>query len=463
MPKNNTALPTLISVFFFWGFVAASNTVLIGIFKDNFSLSQFQSQLVDLAFYGAYFFGSLVYFVWSKSQGDPLNKMGYKKGLSVGLIISAIGSACFIPAANLASYPLMLGGLFVVGLGFALQQIVANPFVIALGSPSTGAHRNNLAGAVNSLGTTIGPLLVSYAIFGVIVSNAAVSFDITKVRIPYTILAVAFVLVAGLIYYSKLPDIKTETDTTKGLGALQFPQLIWGMVGIFFYVGTEVTIQSNLPALGKQIAGLNTQDVVHLISLYWGCLMVGRWAGALTVFNLSKLTYNFLLTGVPLLAYGLIVLVNWIKGSPLIDFLCFSPFVVFAILMFYLSGNKPIRTTILFTISGMACMLGGLVLDGLSAMYFFIAGGLFCSVLWPCIFSLSIAGLGKYTTQGSSLLIMMILGGAVLPPVQGLLADASSIQSSYIVPLLGFGVLCLYGFRVRASLKKQGINYDAEL
>ncbi|TXC81693.1 sugar MFS transporter [Luteibaculum oceani] len=462
MASNNKALSTLITVFFFWGFVAASNTVLIGIFKENFNLSQFESQLVDLAFYGAYFIGSLIYFILSKTSGDPLNKIGYKRGLILGLVISALGSFCFIPAAKLGSYPLMLGGLFVVGLGFALQQIVANPFVIALGEAKTGSHRINLAGAINSLGTTIGPLLISYAIFGAI--TASVDVSISKVQIPYTILAVAFLLVGLFIYRSNLPEVKSETDTTKGLGALSYPQLIWGMVGIFVYVGTEVTIQSNLPALCKELSGLETKDSVHLISLYWGCLMVGRWAGSVQVFKPSAKWKYPLFIAAPFLAYALVVIVNLIKGSPIDDFLSFLPFIMGAILMFIATNNKPARTMFVFGLLGAACMTAGLIASGMMAAYFFIAGGLFCSVLWPCIFSLSLAGLGKYTTQGSSLLIMMILGGAIIPPIQGAIADnLDHIQASYMVPLIGFLILALYGSFVQKALVKQGIDYDQEI
>ena len=460
--KTNSSLVTLICVFFFWGFVAASNTVLIGIFKENFNLSQFESQLVDLAFYGAYFIGSLIYFLWSKSAGDPLNKIGYKKGLVIGLAISALGSFCFIPAANMESYPLMLGGLFIVGLGFALQQIVANPFVIALGSESTGSHRINLAGAINSLGTTIGPLLVSYAIFGAIISNTDVGLG--QVKVPYTILAIAFLVFGLIIAFSKLPEVKTESDTTKGLGALGYKQLIWGMLAIFVYVGTEVTIQSNLPALAETLMGLKTSDSVHLISLYWGCLMVGRWAGSVQVFSPSKKWKFPLLVVTPMLAYTLIIVVNVIKGSPITDFLAFTPFVIGAVVMFLVTLNKPAKTMQLFGICGAACMDIGMLMSGATAAYFFIAGGLFCSVLWPCIFSLSLAGLGKFTTQGSSLLIMMILGGALIPPIQGAVADAiGSLQYSYFIPLIGFAILSLYGFRVQRILKDQSIDFDAEI
>jgi FHS family L-fucose permease-like MFS transporter len=451
--SNNTALITLISVFFFWGFVAASNTVLIGLFKKSLTLTQFQSQLVDLAFYAAYFIGSLVYFLFSYSMGDPLNKIGYKKGLILGLIISAIGALGFVPAANTHSFILMLSSLFIVGLGFALQQIVANPYVIALGSPETGSHRINLAGGINSLGTTIGPLLVSFAIFGNIDGENATSMGIDGVKLPYIILSAAFILFAILLGVSKLPPVTNNETIEKNMGALKYPQLLLGMLAIFIYVGVEVSIQSNLPALmeNANILGLPHTQTIHFISLYWGSLMIGRWAGAISAFKLSKTLKNILITAMPLLAYSVILIVNYIKGSPIIDLLYYFPFILILVAGFYMSAQKPAKTMMLFGGMASILMIIGILSSGKIALYAFISGGLFCSVMWPCIFSLSLAGLGKYTNQASSLLIMMILGGAIIPPLQGIFADLTNICFLY---------LSFYGWKVRSILKKQGIDYD---
>ena len=196
MQKTPSSFYLLISFFFFWGFVAASNTILIPLFKQHFQLSQSQSQLIDSAFYVAYGVGSLIYFLWSVIAGDPLNKIGYKKGLILGLLISAAGTLVFLPAAQSNSFSLMLLALFLVAFGFALQQIVANPYVIALGSPETGAHRNTLAGGINSFGTTIGPLIVGFAIFGNVGKSANVGIE--AVKTPYLILGMAFILFALL-------------------------------------------------------------------------------------------------------------------------------------------------------------------------------------------------------------------------------------------------------------------------
>src|SRR6187397_1545576 len=203
---NTRSLPILVSVFFFWGFVAASNDILIPVFKKAFNLSQSQSQLVSVAFYVAYTIGSLIYFGISKIiGGDLVNRIGYKNGISIGLLISALGTLLFYPAANTGSYTLMLSGLFIVGLGFSLQQIVANPLAIIMGDPKTGSQRLTMAGGVNNFGTTIGPLLVSFAIFGSVSASTNVA-DITAVKIPYLILGAVFILAAIIFKFSSVPN-----------------------------------------------------------------------------------------------------------------------------------------------------------------------------------------------------------------------------------------------------------------
>jgi FHS family L-fucose permease-like MFS transporter len=455
------------SVFFFWGFVAASNTVLIPLFKRHFHLMQWQSQLVDFAFYIAYTVGSLVYFIVSVNAGDPLNRIGYKKGLILGLCISALGALGFVPAAGLESYPLMLASLFVVALGFALQQIVANPYVIALGSPETGAHRASLAQGINSFGTMIGPLLLSYAIMGSIAGARDVGLD--AVRMPYLILCGAFLAFALVLAFSPLPPVTGAETMRRDLGALRHPQLVLGMIAIFVYVGTEVSIQSNLPELMRQpfMLGLEHGDTVHFVSLYWGSLMIGRWTGAIGVFAPSRRLRGLLTVGVPLVAYAVLLGVNAIKlgatGHPerMADLYGYAPFVFILIGGFFLAAQRPARTMMLFGAMAAVMMAVGLMTEGKLSLYAFISGGLFCSVMWPCIFALSIAGLGKYTNQGSSLLVMMILGGALLPPMQGYLADWIHIHTSYIVPLLGFIYLAFYGWKVGRVLRARGIDYDA--
>jgi FHS family L-fucose permease-like MFS transporter len=463
MQKTNSSFVTLITVFFFWGFVGASNGILIPLKKEKFLLTQFQSQLVDLAFYMSYAVGSLIYFFTSRATGDPIDKIGYKKALILGLLISSIGALLFIPAANLLSYPLLLAALFVIGLGFALQQIVANPFVINFGAKETGSHRLNLAGGLNSFGTTIGPVILSYALFGNISGPVVASNGLSAVKIPALILFGLFILCATILWFSKLPTVNSSEKLDKDLGALKYPQLTLGMVAIFVYVGVEVTIQSNLGALLQmpEIKGIDHTKISHFISLYWGSLMIGRWTGALTVFNFSKTTKLIMQIITPFLAFAVIYGINYLRGSQVDDYLYYIPYICIASVLFIFSGDNPARTLLVLSLTACLMMIIGLVSTGNLALYSFISGGLFCSVMWPCIFALAINGLGKYTNQGSSLLVMMILGGAIIPPLQGILVDLLNPQISYIVTVFCFAYLAWYAFKVKSIFKKQGIEFQS--
>lgn len=463
MQKTNSSFVTLITVFFFWGFVGASNGILIPLFKEKFLLTQFQSQLVDLSFYMSYAVGSLIYFFTSRATGDPIDKIGYKKALILGLLISSIGALLFIPAANLLSYPLLLAALFVIGLGFALQQIVANPFVINFGAKETGSHRLNLAGGLNSFGTTIGPVILSYALFGNISGPVVASNGLSAVKIPALILFGLFILCATILWFSKLPTVNSSEKLDKDLGALKYPQLTLGMVAIFVYVGVEVTIQSNLGALLQmpEIKGIDHTKISHFISLYWGSLMIGRWTGALTVFNFSKTTKLMMQIITPFLAFAVIYGINYLRGSQVDDYLYYIPYICIASVLFIFSGDNPARTLLVLSLTACLMMIIGLVSTGNLALYSFISGGLFCSVMWPCIFALAINGLGKYTNQGSSLLVMMILGGAIIPPLQGILVDLLNPQISYIVTVFCFAYLAWYAFKVKSIFKKQGIEFQS--
>jgi len=554
--NNNSALYTLVSVFFFWGFIAASQGVFIPFCKTYFSIDQFQSQLVDFAFYGAYYVGALILFIWSSQSGkDILNNWGYKRGIIYGLIISAFGALIMVPSVNGAEFGqtqvfyYVLIVLFIIGLGFSLQQTAANPFAVSLGDPATGSNRLNLAGGINSFGTTIGPLLIAFLIFG----SAPISgtelneliktggIQLNTIQLLYLGVAGLFLAVAVFFYISKsLPDTRTEDSfkpaakaknmlilltiimivcfglifytyaegfdlmsgkelensrlilslislmavfiliyyaykkaqtNSDGWGALQYPQLGLGMLAIFTYVGVEVTIQSNLGELLKNVSDsvnnlnslglevMNDSQIAKYISLYWGGLMIGRWTGSITVFNPSKNMKKILLCIVPFLAFGVIIAVNQISGNPITsnEILIFSFIIFIQIIGFYLAKDNAVTTMKIFSLFGVIAMLIGVFASGKIALFAFLTGGLFCSIMWPCIFSLSINGIGKYTSQGSSFLIMMILGGAIIPPVQGKLADIFTIQDSYWVAVLCFAFLLMYSFLIQKILAKQNL------
>ena len=578
---NYPALYTLITVFFFWGFIAAGNNIFIPFCKSYFSLDQFQSQLVDFAFYTAYYIGALLLFALGNASGkDVVGKWGYKKSIVYGLLFSALGAGAMIVAVEANLYAGMLVGLFIVALGFSLQQTAANPFAILLGDPKTGASRVNLGGGINSLGTTIGPLIVAFALFGsakTISDDKIKSLGLDKVVLLYIGVGFLFIAAAALFYFSKkvptgianepiekankalrtlvvmtillavmftpvFNSYKTEeakkietleydlsvANTEKafnslkemtgneigaykaklekkqaeltilkkdieqfrmywltgallvviggllfsytaaqkkaeGWGAMQYPQLVLGMLAIFTYVGVEVAIGSNLGELLKleEFGSLQSSDIAPYVSMYWGSLMIGRWAGAISVFNLQGMKRTIALIVVPLLAFAIILGINIISGKDMKPLYYYVICVVLQIAAFFWSKDKPARTLMIFGTFGIAAMVIGLMSTGTIAIYAFLAGGLACSIMWPAIFSLSIIGLGKYTSQGSAFLVMMILGGGIIPPLQGKLSDIIGIHQSYIVAVVCFAYLTLFAILVKGILKKQNIDVDA--
>ena len=530
---------TLITVFFFWGFVAASNGIFIPFCKTHFQLDQFQSQLVDAAFYGAYFFGSLILYILSSLSGvDILNKIGYKNGIIYGLLISVIGAIAmaFISTSEGATFAMVLIAFFAIALGFSLQQTCAQPFAIALGAPETGAHRLNLAGGINSIGTLLGPLIVSVVLFGGLAEGEKKA-TLGNIETLYIILAVLFTAVAIFFGVSKLPRVTSDEKIEKspkamliliiisvptfvlifmnewvvkhfgeaaksflivatlvitiGLlfysmaaskknksrwGAMQYPQLVLGMIAIFVYVGVEVTVQSNMGALLRlpDFGGLEERYISPYISLYWGSLMIGRLTASVTVFNLKKSTKRILTVIVPFVGFGLVLLVNVLRGSAVDNLYVYAFCVAFLVIAFFFANEKPVAMLLVVSVMATIAMLIGLFTEGDTAMFAFISGGLFCSVMWPCIFALAVAGLGKYTAQGSAFLIMMILGGAIIPPLQGAICDFDKINPegimntsythfSYIVPVLCFAYLAVHALTSKRVLKSQGIDFDQQI
>ena len=542
--SNNSALYTLITVFFFWGFIGASNGIFIPFCKAKFSLDQFQSQLIDFAFYGAYYIGALLLFIFSSiAKKDILNGWGFKKGIIYGLSISTLGAVLMILAVTQGSYLFILGALFIVALGFSLQQTSAQPFAASLGEPHSASSRLNLAGGINSLGTTIGPIVVSIALFGVIAGVNIEEYaqrpdSLDSMRILYVFVGGLFLLAAALFHFSKkLPSGKSDStfetankamttliaitviliaifayifsryeepefitrfienkekdylglaltvstllivvvgllfaNTTaqknpEGWGAMKYPQLVLGMLALFAYVGVEVTIGSNLgellvtPAFGS----ISGPALSPYMSMYWGSLMIGRWAGAITVFNPSSQLKKVLLIVVPYIAFGVVLAANAISGQDVTPLYAYAFVILFQITGIFLGKDQPSRTLMIFGIMGMTAMLIGLFTTGTIAIFAFMSGGLFLSIMWPSIFSLAIAGLGKYTSQGSAFLVMMILGGGIIPPLQGKLADIIGIHTSYFIPVLCFAFIAFYGWKVIRILEKQGIGKQIEV
>ena len=452
--KNVGALITLISIFFFWGFVAASNDILIPVFKKALDLSQFESQLISFAFYVAYTIGSILYFVISGlMKKDILNAIGYRNGLALGLVISAVGTLLFIPASNNASFILLISGLFIVGLGFSLQQIAANPLAIQMGDPSKGNIRLSLAGGINNVGTTIGPIIVSFAIFGGM-SGGDTTLNLEAVKTPYLVLGAAFLIAAVVFKFSKVPDYigdKTEKQSVSILETITYPQVVLGMIAIFLYVGVEVATASNLPEFMKQKLAVSENSVAPYVSLFWASLMIGRWTSAAGAFDLGERAKSILGLILPFAAFGIFLVANLIAGTNVEVFYPYLGVVVLLVIADKLSQGNPAKQLLLYSILGICALIIGIFASGMISVFAFISVGLFCSTLWPCIFTLAINGLGEKTNTASSLLIMMIMGGGFISTAQGALASDNllGIQNSYWIGVVCFLYLAFYAYRMR--------------
>ncbi|RZK63496.1 MAG: MFS transporter, partial [Pedobacter sp.] len=334
------------------------------------------------------------------------------------------------------SFPLMLSGLFIVALGFSLQQTVANPLAIALGPIKTGSQRLTLAGGINNFGTTIGPLIVSFAIFGS-AANASSDISIESVKVPYLILGVAFIAVAIFLKLSSLPDRPALVEATTDEGgkkgsALKYPQLVLGMIAIFVYVGVEVSTASNLPAYMEKDLGFALHDIAPYISLYWASMMIGRWTGAVEAFTDNVSTQKILRFIAPYLAFGIFLAVNAIADHDLAPFYVYGLIILVLIIADMASKGNPARMLLIFSAIGILALLIGMFTTGMVSVYAITSVGLFCSTLWPCIFTLAVSGLGKHTSQGSSFLIMMIMGGGIISWLQGAVSEYTGIQYSYV-------------------------------
>ena len=455
--KKNYSLPFafLTMLFFMWGFITCLNDILIPHFKSIFVLSYFQSMLIQFAFFGAYFIGSLIYFIISSISGDPINKIGYKNGILLGLLISACGTFLFYPAAQMESFLFFLAALFILALGFTLLQITANPYIILLGNPETGSHRLNLAGAINSFGTTIAPIIGGVFIL----SNSASGGDINTVKIPYLVLTGIFLILIVVFKLITLPKFTNNENIEKGVGALKYPQLTLGILAIFFYVGAEVTVGSFMTSFVglKEIKGIPPEAATIYVALYWGSLMIGRFTGSVSLFNLNNTVKKIVTAIVPVASFFFILLIFKIKAAEndLLDIksmLIYLPFIAVSVIAFFIGQEKPARTLFLFSLICILLLILSLFTTGEISLWSLISLGLYNSIMWPSIFALAIAGLGKHTSQGSSLLVMAILGGALIPPIQGIVADSLGVHLSFIVPIFCYFYLAFYAWKVKHIL-----------
>jgi FHS family L-fucose permease-like MFS transporter len=335
----------------------------------------------------------------------------------------------------------------VLGLGFAMLQIAANPYVAILGSEQSASSRLNLSQGFNSFGTTIGPILGGFFIFEYFknVQNGAES-----VVVPYLVLTVLLLILALVIWGTKLPQFVNDNKLIKGAGALRFNQLRLGAVAIFLYVGAEVAIGSFLISfLGlEKIAGFDEANASPFVAFYWGGAMIGRFLGAISLSQMEKRKKYGSMFFVSLIAFAVVFLAVYLKTN--IGFEKVIPYLVFLILNFFafiIGRSLPGRTLSVFALAPIALLFVGIFGTHLWAMWAILGIGIFNSIMWSNIFTLAIKGLGEYTSQGSSILVMFIVGGAILPPIQGAMADLVGVQLSFFVPMLSYVYLVYYGWK----------------
>ncbi|MFA6053064.1 MAG: L-fucose:H+ symporter permease [Methylobacter sp.] len=402
------SLAILTSLFFIWGFITCLNDILIPHLKSVFTLNYTQAMLIQFCFFTAYF-------VVSVPSGYLVEKIDYKGGIIAGLAIAGIGCLLFYPAAGSHSYPLFLGAFFVLASGITLLQVAANPYVTILGKPETASSRLTMTQAFNSLGTTIAPYFGALFILSAAVKtadeikllnadelSAYQAAQAAAVQNPYLLLAAVLFFIAAVFALIKLPKIKAATAQILDVeddvhdSAWGYKHLVLGAIGIFVYVGGEVSIGSFLiNFLGEpSIAGLAEKDAGKYVSFYWGGAMVGRFIGAIAM---QKVQPNKALT------------FNAVTAALLV----------------------------------LMTMLG----SGHAAMWTILAVGLFNSIMFPTIFSLAVNGLGKHTGQGSGILCAAIVGGAILPVMQGAFADRIGIQQAFFIPVLCYCYIAYYGWR----------------
>ena len=371
--KQTFAFIAMTCLFFFWGFITVLNDILIPFLKESFDLNYTQAMLVQFCFFGAYF-------IVSPFAGRLIDKVGYQQGIVIGLLTTAAGCCLFYPSASLHLYPLFLFGFFVLASGITILQVAANPYVAALGPEKTAASRLNLAQAANSFGTTVGPIVGAALILGVVAANAS------AVQGPYLMIA-GLLIAAALVFRNiKLPVLTHMESEEKAEGSVwEHRHLVLGALAIFLYVGGEVSIGSFLVNYFSEstIGGLTTAEAGEMVAYYWGAAMIGRLIGA--------------------------VLMNYIADT---KYLAINA--VIAIVMIVVSMNT----------------------SGSVAMWSILAVGFFNSIMFPTIFTLAVKGLGSMTSKGSGFVCQAIVGGALIPLVQGVAADTMGIQLSFIVPML---------------------------
>ena len=448
-------------LFFLWGAITSINDVLVDTYKKLHDLSELKSMMIFLAFFGAYGLGASFYYFYSLKKGDPINRLGYKRGMLIGLIIAGIGCLSLYPVTALNSYYACLVSFFIIGLGLTLLQISCNPYVAILGPDESASSRLNLSQGFNSLGTTIGPLVAGY----IILSYAAKSEAIQDL---YLFCGLFFFLVALVLWRITLPDYEAEESEKLGGNAIQFSHLRLGMFAIFFYVGAEVMIGGKIMpyVMLPEIGNLSEGDAVSYLGIYWGGAMIGRLSisvissrkfdlirkigfGLLTILITYFVLVFFIAIKAKLLERGapfeLGVIIDAYKET-FLEIKSIGWFIALQFILMLVFRDSSRRLLSVFALVIIIALILAFAFEGKVALWCILSIGLFNSIMWSNIFTLSIRGLKEYTSQGSSLLIIMIIGGAVLPLAMGWLSDTfGSIKVGFLFPIISYLYILYFG------------------
>jgi FHS family L-fucose permease-like MFS transporter len=411
-------------IFFLFGFVTTFNITLADKFKSVFELSNFQAQLVN----GAFFF---TYFLLSFTAGGIIKKIGYKGGVILGLLLVAVGSFLFYPAAKALSFPFFLFAIFVMAGGVVFLQVAANPYVTALGPSETASGRLNLTQALNSIATYLAPLVASAFVFKAASAALAPAEAAKSVPTPFLIIGIIVLVIAVVIYFLKLPEISTQGVEKKSIW--KYPHVILGAVGIFCYVGAEVGTAAMLQRYFQEALDMARSDAAKMIALYWGGAMVGRFYGSFMLSNTST-SRKYLYAA---LVVALAVFVGWFVRRDITDGLIFAGIAVINYLAIQLGRGKAARSLAVFGL--VAALLLVVVMSTGSGVILWLglSIGFFNSIMFPNIFALGVDGLDKgELSMASGLINTLIVGGAVVPVLMGLIADGMGVKFAFILPLI---------------------------
>ena len=439
---KNYLLPfaILTTLFFLWGLLTSLNDILVPHLKAAFALRHWQAQLIQFFFFGAYFLMSI-------PAGVIIRKVGYKRGIVIGLLLMGLGAFVFYPASVVKVYGIFLFGLFILASGITILQVAANPYVAVLGPEKTAASRLNLAQGFNSLGHTIAPLFGAW----LILQNTEV-VDVETVQGPYIFMGLALVVIAAVFYFLNLPSIEYEETKREGFSLWDYPHLYLGAVAIFCYVGAEISIGSFLVEYFKAepTINLDVKTAGSYVSFYWGGAMVGRFIGSVALSDERYETRKPLYMAIfPLIAFAVVLAIVLINDMELSMAFGFLALLLLNYGAFLFGKHTSSGMLALFAFCNLALLLTTMLSGGKVALWSVLGVGLFNSIMWSNIFTLAIANLKQYTSIGSSLLVMMIVGGAVLPLLQGVVADlgGANVKLSFVVPMLGYAYLVFYGMK----------------